>query len=76
MRHKTSLMPQEVLMSDFHIRKNLYKYHLFPALEDEVDDEHVLFHKPCAFRSYFMYLIDTIIFVEKTATYFDIVYVT
>lgn len=37
------------------------------------DDTWVAYHSVCAFRSYSMILIGTTIFVDKTATYVDIV---
>lgn len=46
----------------------LYKYHLIAEMDDEGDDEHVLLHRKCALRSYFLYLVSTTIFVDKSAT--------
>lgn len=62
--------------AQFSYLEELYKYHQVSAVEVEADDEEVLFHRQYAFRSYFMYLVDTIIFMEKSATYVDVVYMT
>lgn len=45
-------------------------------MEAEGDDEQVLFHIQYALRSDFLYLVDTTIFVDKSATYVDLVYLT
>lgn len=55
---------------------DLYKYYLVAAVEDKVDEEWVLFYRQCALRLCFLYLVDTIIFVEKNTTYVNVVYVT
>lgn len=54
----------------------MYKYHLAAAVDAEDEDEHVLFHIQYSLMSYFMYLVGTIIFMKKNATYINVVYLT
>lgn len=39
------------------------------------DDAHVAYHVVCALRTYFLFLVDKSIFVDKSLTYVDIVYI-
>lgn len=38
-------------------------------------DAHVTYHVVCALRIYFIFLVDTSIFVDKSLTYVDIAYI-
>lgn len=54
----------------------MYKYHMDVEVEAKGDDEQVLFHRQCALRLYFMYLVDTSLFMDKSETYVEVVYLT
>lgn len=56
----------------FPYLEKLYKYHLDMVMEAKGDDEQVLHHRQCGLRSYLMYLVDTTIFMYKSATYIDV----
>lgn len=60
----------------FAYMEELYKYHMVATMKAKGDVEQVLFHIQCALRSYFLYLVSTIIFVDKSATYVDVFYLT
>lgn len=38
------------------------------------DDEYVRLHKAYAMRAYLLYFVDTVIFLDKSSTYTNIVY--
>ena len=64
---------------DVHARfnfflENLNKDHLQWAKDAEGDDLQVEYHQTCALRCYLLFLIDTSMFVDKSATYIDVVY--
>lgn len=52
-----------------------YKSNLVATVKVEGDEELVLFHRQCALRSYFIYLVDTTILIDKSETYIDVLYV-
>lgn len=53
--------------------EEMYRYHLDVAVEADDNDAHVLHHRACALRLYIMYLVDTLIFVDKRAYYVDVI---
>lgn len=57
----------------FAFLDNMYKHHMDVIVEDDSDDAHARYHTTCALRSYFKYLVDTSIFVDKNVYYFDLV---
>lgn len=60
----------------FSYLDGLYKSNSVASVEAESDDKNVLFHIQYALRSYFIYLVDTTIFMDISLTYVDVVYVT
>lgn len=46
----------------------------YRAQQADGDDEQVAFHKSHASRAYMLYLVDTSIFMDKSATYTNVVY--
>lgn len=52
----------------------LYKDHLATTMEDDDDDARVMYHKGCALRAHLMFLVDTLIFMDKIATHVDDIY--
>lgn len=58
----------------FSFLEKLYKDHLEGVLNVEGDDVHVEYHRQCALRCYLLFLVNTSIFVDKTTTYINMVY--
>lgn len=52
-----------------------YINHLNVSLDGASDEAQVSYHRVCAFRTYFIILVDTDIFMDKCATYVDVVYI-
>lgn len=57
----------------FIIWDELYKDHLQWAKEAEDDGMQADYHRTCALRCYLLFLVDTYIFVDKSATYIHVV---
>ncbi|CAI8618364.1 unnamed protein product [Vicia faba] len=55
--------------------EKLYKDHLERVMDDEDDDMQIEYHWTCALRCYLFFLVDNSIFMDKSATYVDVVYV-
>ncbi|XP_058776933.1 uncharacterized protein LOC131651278 [Vicia villosa] len=66
--------------SGAHIRfsslKELYENHLVAAAESEQEGDGLFteYHRACALKCWFMFLVDTTLFVDKSATYIDMTY--
>lgn len=58
----------------FKFQERLYICHLDVKVGVGGDDVQVVHHRVCALRSYLLYLVDTSIFVDKSAYYIDVVY--
>lgn len=65
---------------EFHARfvflEELYINHMTVAIEVDGGDAQVLYHRACGLRSHPMYLVDTSIFMDKSAYYVDVVYLS
>lgn len=59
----------------FSFMVDLYEHHLTVTVDADGDDGHVAYHKVCALRSYLLILVDTSIFMDKSATYVDAIYI-
>ena len=44
------------------------------VVDAEGDDMHVVYHRHCALRCYLLFLVGTSMFVDKSATYIDVIY--
>lgn len=60
----------------FSYLEKLYEYHRVSLMENEGDDKKTLYHRQCAIRSYLMHLVSKTIFLDKSATCIDVVYLT
>ncbi|XP_058746819.1 uncharacterized protein LOC131619772 [Vicia villosa] len=66
--------------SGAHIRfsnlKELYENHLMAAADSEQEGDRLFteYHRACALRCWFMFLVGIALFVEKNATYVDMTY--
>lgn len=58
----------------FKFLEELYKDHLHMALDAEGDDMLVEYYRQCALRCYLLFLIGKSMFVDKSETYVDVVY--
>lgn len=58
----------------FEFLKKVYTYEILRADEARGDDEQVRLHRAYAMRAYMLYLIDTVMFVDKSVTYTYVVY--
>ncbi|KAI5415224.1 hypothetical protein KIW84_040606, partial [Lathyrus oleraceus] len=58
----------------FNYIKKIYTVELHRAHQALSDDEQVKFHKAHAMRAYILYLVDTSIFMDKSVTYTDVIY--
>ncbi|CAL5198860.1 unnamed protein product [Lathyrus oleraceus] len=56
----------------FSFLEKIYKGHLRGALDVDVNGMQVEYH--CALRCYLLFLVGTSMFVEKSTTYVDVVY--
>lgn len=54
--------------------ETLYRDHLVAPVEADSDDAWVVYHRECALKAYLMFLVGTPIFVEKSETYVDVIY--
>ncbi|XP_050895905.1 uncharacterized protein LOC127102595 [Lathyrus oleraceus] len=54
--------------------KNVYENVFLSALQADGDDEQVALHRSHVLRAYLLYLVGTSIFVDKSVTYTDVVY--
>lgn len=62
--------------TQFSFLKKFYKDQLVSVVEARGDDEKVLYHRQCILRSYVIYFVYTSIFVDKSATYINEVYLS
>lgn len=53
----------------------MYEDHLTTSVDATGDDARVAYHRACALRSYFIVFVDIYIFVDKSETYVDVVYI-
>lgn len=60
--------------ANFEYLKKIYTIELQRAQHDDNDDEQVVLHRLHALRAYPLYLVDTLIVVDKSSTYTDVVY--
>lgn len=60
-------------MRDFLFLKKNYEYHLIVVVNHVGDDAHIDFHIQVLLGTYLLYLVATIILVDKIATYVDVV---
>lgn len=67
-------MTPEDVMPRFSFLMDLYQHHLVVALDDDGDDAHVAYLRVCALRSCLLVLVDTSIFVSKSLTYVNVIY--
>lgn len=58
----------------FSFLMDLYEHHLTAFVDVYGDNARVSYHKTCALRSYLLVLANTFIFVGKSATYVNIMY--
>lgn len=58
----------------FKFLEKLYKEYLQWVVDVEGDDMQVKHHRTCAWRCYPLFLVDMSMFVDKSATYVDMVY--
>ncbi|CAL5203488.1 unnamed protein product [Lathyrus oleraceus] len=58
----------------FSFSEKIYKYHLQKAVDAEGDGMQVGYHRTCTLRCYLLFLVDTSIFVDKSVTCVDVVY--
>lgn len=58
----------------FRFLERLYIKQLHVAEKDVGDDEQVMQHRAYTLRAYMLYLVGTFIFVDKSVTYVDVVY--
>lgn len=54
--------------------EKLYKDHLQKVVDAEGNDMQVEYHQTCALRCYLLFLVDMSIFVDKSVTYINVVY--
>lgn len=54
--------------------KKVYEDALMYAQHADCDDEQVVLHISHALRSYLLYLVGIVIFIDKSVTYTDVVY--
>lgn len=54
--------------------EKFYKNHLQGGLDVEGDDKLVEYHRHYALRCYLLFLVDTSMFMDKSSTYVDVVY--
>lgn len=60
-------------MLDLHSWRT-YTHNLAMTLQVSGDDEHIMYHRACALKSYLIYLVNTSTFVDKSTYYVDVVY--
>lgn len=53
---------------------DLYEHHMNAFVVANGDDAQVAYHRVCALRSYILVLVDTSIFMDKSATCVDVIY--
>lgn len=58
----------------FEFLKNVYTYELLREEQAKGDDEQMGINRAYVMRAYMLYLVDTVIFVDQSATYMDVVY--
>lgn len=58
----------------FQYLDEVYKQHVLNAEQTTGDVEQVTYHGVYTIRAYMLYLVGTTIFVDKSATYVDVVY--
>lgn len=58
----------------FIYMKNVYEDALLSAQQADGDDEQVAFHRSHALRAYLIYLFGAVIFMDKSSTYTDVIY--
>ena len=58
----------------FEYLKKIYEAEIFIAKQAAGDDEQVADHKVHAMRAYQLYLVGTFIFVDKSVSYTDVIY--
>ncbi|XP_050902789.1 protein MAIN-LIKE 1-like [Lathyrus oleraceus] len=58
----------------FEFLRNIYETEIQRAEQDDGDAEQVMVHKSHALRAYLLFFVGTLIFMDKSATYTDIVY--
>lgn len=63
----------KLLMLDFSFLVDRYENHMVAVVGVDGDDTRVTYYRACALRSYLMVLIGTSIFVDKSATYVDVI---
>lgn len=54
------------------ILEDLYEHHVATFMD--VDDAHVAYHIACTLRSHLLVLVGTLIFMEKSVTYVNVIY--
>lgn len=60
--------------SIFSFFETLYRDHLIAVMEADDDDAHAMYHKGRALRVYLIFLVVTSIFMDKSTTYIDVIY--
>lgn len=60
--------------SNFCYLETLFQNNLELAESADNNDLQVIYHWECALRCFLLFLVDTSIFVEKSATYVDLAY--
>lgn len=58
----------------FSFLKTLYRVHLTSEVEADGDGARVVYHKRCALKAYFIFLVYTSTLVEKSATHVNVIY--
>ena len=58
----------------FEFPKKVYTAELLRVKQARCDDEKVGLHREYDMRVYMLYLVDIMIFVDKSATYVDVIY--
>lgn len=58
----------------FKFLGDVYKDHVQMVVDADGDDMQLEYHLHCGFRCYLLFLVDTSMFLDKSATYVDVVY--
>lgn len=73
-RHHKRHMTLNVFMIGLIVMKKLYKKHMQWVLDVVGDDMQVEYHRHCTLRCYLMFVGGTSMFMEKSETYINVVY--
>lgn len=75
---KTASREMEKIIGEyarFEFLKKVYTYALLRVEKSRGDDEQMRQHRAYHMRAYLLYMVGTTIFMDKSATYVDVIYV-